>query len=311
MVKNNIKAPLVSIIVPFYNSERTLEKCLTSIEQQEYENIEIVLVNDGSKDKGLEIAKNYAQKYKNIKIFSQKNLGVAVAKERGVECSTGDYITFVDSDDYILPTYISDYIAAICKYDCDICISGYSTLKNGNLKKHLLSNRSFSIQKAEAMSDLLKDGFGDFFCNKIFSRKVMRYFKLDSGKNYEDIRECYKLFQYANTFFYVSNPGYVYVIHSGSITSTPSKKNRYDLYEAKIGQYLFFKENGYNDAIKVAYPSLIEVASKYLLFCGKLRNRSYDNMAKKIIYEAKLQDISSYKLKVLVILIKIWEGRKW
>lgn len=306
MIKNISVIPLVSIIVPIYNSEKTLDRCLTSINQQKYENLEVVLINDGSTDRSFEIAKKYARKTGKIKIFSQKNLGVAVAKENGVKYSTGDYITFVDSDDYILPNYISDFVAAVYKSHCDICVSGYYTLEDKKLKKHLLSDSFFSFNKKEAMSNLLKDGFGDFFCNKFFSRKVMNHFKLEHGKNYEDIRECYKLFEYANVFSYVPSLNYIYVLHLGSITSTLSQQNRYDLYEAKLKQYMFFKNIGYVNAEIIAYPSLLEASLKYLLFCGKLRNKSYDIIAWKLISKAKLKSIPSIRLKILIILFKIW-----
>ena len=96
----------ISVLVPIYNAEKYIEKCLDSIVNQTYENIEIVLIEDGSTDNSLEIIKEYSKQDKRIKIISIKNNGVADARNKALENATGDYVTFVDSDDYVEKDYV-------------------------------------------------------------------------------------------------------------------------------------------------------------------------------------------------------------
>lgn len=98
---NNLNNPLVSIIVPVYNTQNYIELCLSSLVQQSYENIEIILVNDGSTDNSLSICNIFAIKDSRIKIITQENTGVNQARINGFRQSTGEYIMFVDSDDYV------------------------------------------------------------------------------------------------------------------------------------------------------------------------------------------------------------------
>ena len=101
-----MKEPLISIIVPIYRVEEYLDKCLSSIINQTYKNLEIILVNDGSDDNSIKIAKKYAKKDERIKIIEEDNKGLSCARNTGINASTGKYITFVDSDDFIEENYI-------------------------------------------------------------------------------------------------------------------------------------------------------------------------------------------------------------
>lgn len=114
---------LVTIVVPVYNVEKYLNKCLTSIINQDYANKEIILIDDGSKDNSLIICKEFQKKYKNIKVIEQENLGVSVARNKGIEKANGDWICFVDSDDYMEPNMISKMIENTRKEDFDILIT--------------------------------------------------------------------------------------------------------------------------------------------------------------------------------------------
>lgn len=118
----------LSIIIPVYNGEKTIEKCITSIVNNDYKNIEIIVVNDGSKDRTLEILESIQKKETRLKIISQKNSGVSKARNTGIKNSTGDYIFFVDSDDYIEKSSIKFLMANIENYD--ILIFGYQAVEN-------------------------------------------------------------------------------------------------------------------------------------------------------------------------------------
>ena len=121
--KNKINEPLITIIVPVYNGEKYIDQCINSILNQEYKNIELILVNDGSKDNSKLILDNWAKRESKIKVIHQENSGVSVARNKGIEMAQGSYITFVDVDDYVAKDYISYYYNLIKEYDAQIALT--------------------------------------------------------------------------------------------------------------------------------------------------------------------------------------------
>lgn len=126
------KRPVVSIIIPIYNGEKYLDICFKSILNQEYKNIEVIVVNDDSTDGSLKILQKYKKKYSNFVIINQKNTGQAIARNNGIKKATGDYLTFLDQDDYLDVDYISTLVNSI--EDNDILITGYKRVDvNGKI----------------------------------------------------------------------------------------------------------------------------------------------------------------------------------
>ena len=125
---------LISVIVPVYNSEKYLKECINSILHQTYENIEIIIINDGSTDNSLLISQELQKEDKRIKIINQKNSGVSYSRNKGIQEATGEYIMFVDSDDFIVQNYIELMYKEITKNNYDACISGM-TFCDKNRKK--------------------------------------------------------------------------------------------------------------------------------------------------------------------------------
>ena len=114
----------ISIIVPVYQAEKYISKCIESIVNQTYKNLEIILVDDGSTDRSGEICDEYGKKDNRIVVVHNKNKGVSVARNCGLDIATGDYITFVDSDDYIDLQMYSEMMKVVEKYSCDVVYSG-------------------------------------------------------------------------------------------------------------------------------------------------------------------------------------------
>lgn len=120
-----MKYPLFSVIVPVYNCQNVLDRCLDSITSQIETNIEVIVVDDGSVDNSWQKMKQYADKDKRIKIFRQENKGVSAARNYALDKAKGDYITFVDADDYLEKNYISELYGAICEYNADISLCAF------------------------------------------------------------------------------------------------------------------------------------------------------------------------------------------
>lgn len=115
-----MKYPLISIIIPIYNSDKYLQRCIDSVLAQDYSNIEIILVDDGSKDKSPTICDTYATQNKNIITLHIPNGGASLARRKGIEIAKGQYLSFVDSDDYVTKNYISALYTAIQKYHTQV-----------------------------------------------------------------------------------------------------------------------------------------------------------------------------------------------
>ena len=127
-----MKKELISIIVPVYNSEKYLERCLSSIIKQTYYNLEIIIIDDGSSDESLAIAKKHSHTDSRIRVISKDNEGVSKTRNRGLEESNGKYICFVDSDDYISPSHIDDLYTSVCNHNASVAVCKFANVFNKN-----------------------------------------------------------------------------------------------------------------------------------------------------------------------------------
>lgn len=171
---------LISIIMPIYNAEKYLNRSIESIMNQTYNNIEIILVNDGSNDNSLEICTNYQEKDNRIKLINQGNKGVSFARNRGIDEANGDYIMFIDSDDYIEKNMIEDMVAKITKDDIDLVISGIKMnyIRNGQVvgeERYQLKDKMYSIK--EMLNAILIDIDLICICGpccKLYKREILK-----------------------------------------------------------------------------------------------------------------------------------------
>lgn len=213
----------VSIIVPIYNCEKYLNKCLESLYKQTYSNIEIILVNDGSTDDSEKICMNYAKKYNNFKYYFKSNSGAADTRNYGLKVATGDYILFVDSDDYIDKNYVEIIYAKLIKNKVDIVVTGLTEVSEDGsvIKRVLYSEYDKNIFLKEFLNDFINNAY--FTCVKtLFKKEILtQYFNINL-KFGEDIFFAYNLFKNSK-ICYVANAGYYYVQNNQSIT------HQYDL----------------------------------------------------------------------------------
>ena len=214
------KNPLISVIVPVYNAEKYIDRCIESILTQTYPYYEIILVNDGSSDYSLFLLKQYERDYKNIKVFTQKNQGPGMARNLGIKKSKGEYITFVDSDDYIEDDYLKNLISEIG--DCDISLCGY---------KRLDQNLNPIDQKVPCGKPIDLFKFVSTCC-KLYKRKLLvdNHVLFPKERIGEDI--CFSLlcYSYVNKVKYVTKCNYVIVTNLESLTHTIGNKNKAELF---------------------------------------------------------------------------------
>ena len=129
-LNNNFIKDLITVIVPVYNVEKYLEQCVDSILNQTYKNIEIILVDDGSKDKSGQLCNEFSNKYSQIKTIHKKNAGLGMARNSGLKIANGEYIAFVDSDDWLAPQALKNLYDSMTKFNCDYCKGGFQKVND-------------------------------------------------------------------------------------------------------------------------------------------------------------------------------------
>ena len=237
--------PLISLIIPCYNAEQTLEKCLSSVVTQSYSNLEIIIIDDGSTDGSPKIYENFQNQDKRIKIFKQDNSGVSKTRNKGVKEATGAYICFVDSDDWVEPDYCSELYYLLLKENADIAIieASYED-ENGTVVFNKPISEEKVIDGKRALALLLED-------NVIQSHPWGKLYKVSFLKNvrfpenlkcFEDYSTLFKVFDKAVKVVKSNKKLYHYIQHEDSLSHDLSPKTAYYFYLA-IMEVLKFWES--------------------------------------------------------------------
>lgn len=263
----------ISIVVPVYNSEKFLEKCVDSLINQTIENKEIVLVNDGSTDGSQEIIDRYVEKYPDmIKCVKQENAGQAVARNVGIENASGEFIAFLDSDDYMEKNAYEVAVKKAEAEDLDVVCFDFFEIINGQKvqKKHYFFEVD-DVVKKYIISETSP-------CNRVIRRKVLidNNIRFLENKIYEDLATIPTLAKYTKKIGYIPDRLYDYVIRENSTM-------RYTTYNSKIEDIFYATEKLYNDFKDTEYVEELEyIYIEHLLHAASLRFFSYKEGIKNI-----------------------------
>ncbi len=181
------KNDIVSIIIPIYNAEDSLHNCIESILDQTYRQIELILVNDGSTDGSKDICDYYASLDWRLKVIHQQNAGPSSARNRGIESATGDYIQFVDADDYIKPLMTETLVQTMTE-NVQLVICGYQSIHFTGLQKYIPTITGI-YQKNDFMQHIglfYKDILLPSPCNKLYSAALINHFQLRFPENIKE-----------------------------------------------------------------------------------------------------------------------------
>ncbi|MCQ5146274.1 glycosyltransferase family 2 protein [Enterocloster bolteae] len=252
----------ISIVLPIYNVEKYLDECVQSVLNQSYANFELILVDDGSTDGSQMLCEQYKKKDKRIVVIHQKNGGLSSARNTGIKCAHGKYITLIDSDDYVAYDYIEKLYDAIVENSADISMCDFQKVAEGSKLKEIkipyqIKNKHLIFDKEETIKEVYNEKFhGIDFVSwaKMYKLELFRtnsiYFP--EGKLHEDAFTTYKLFYLSEKIAYIDEPLYFYRIRNGSITSTFSIK-RLDMIQATREEYRFFEGAGNYELMKLAF----------------------------------------------------------
>ena len=231
----------VSVIVPVYNVEAYLEKCLDSLVNQTLKDIEIIVVDDGSPDNSEKIIKKYAKEYQCIKAFKKENGGLSDARNYGIKKATGEYLAFVDSDDYVTTDmYEKMYEKAVSgNFDMVVCDLDYVYPDRVVRAYSNLKTDTTDIKKT--MLNIYPSAW-----NKIFKRKLFNELEFKKGVWFEDVEFIYRMLPKIKTIGVIHEPFYEYLQREGSITRKKDKRI-YHYLENMDGLVKYYHENNYYD----------------------------------------------------------------
>lgn len=238
------KRPLITVVVPIYNVEAYLDECVQSILKQTYHNLEIILVDDGSPDRCGEMCDWYAQRDARVKVIHQENRGLSGARNAGIDIATGEYITFVDSDDYLREDMIEALHMESVQHGAEMVTAAFESFsEDGRKATNPHGGKIFVYSKEEALDCFL---FNDYLTpcvwGKLYAISVWKDVRCPEGKLFEDQFTTYKLIDRCKKIIYDTTPRYYYRKRVGSIGHSTFSKRTYDLYDAIHEEYDYISQ---------------------------------------------------------------------
>lgn len=241
------KTPKISIVIPVYNVERYIGKCLSSLLEQTFQDFEIIAVNDGSTDESLKILRQFEKEYDCIKVLDQENRGISEARNRGMELASGEYLCFVDSDDFTAPCYLQRLYELCEENKADIagCSYYFRFVEKDFVVQYPFRCKGVFTRK-KAIKKLLHDcSVQSLVWNKLFKRSLF----VDNGicfqtMCFEDLAVMNRVFAKANRVAITNQPLYYYNKHSGSTLAVMSAKKINDFIRSICMVRTFLQDTG-------------------------------------------------------------------
>lgn len=298
-----VKNILISVIVPIYNTETHLRECIDSILHQSYKNLEILLINDGSRDSSGKICDSYIEVDSRIRVVHQANKGLSGARNLGISLSKGKYLTFIDSDDVIHRDYIKTLYEYSNRADISICyVSKFDNTKpplenNLNPISHTYSGRQMSEFLFHEKLGLITV----IATNKLYKRSIWSDIRFPLGKLHEDCAIMHKILNRASRIQLIQCEMYFYRQHENSITSNRTFESLRDEYDALSDQVIFFSKQNQMSLVRNANRS------RKALFLNKELNINWETWRKYTVKEIIHDDLRT-KIKIRLLFKKF---RSW
>ncbi|MDD5952774.1 MAG: glycosyltransferase [Oscillospiraceae bacterium] len=256
----------ITLILPVYNVQDYLPRCLLSIDRQTFRDFRVIAINDGATDRSPEILRDFAEKHPYCTVVHQENQGLAAARNTGLSLADGEYIAFVDSDDFLAPTFLQELYDACEKNDADIaccfCYYYYEELK----KRVVHPFRCHGVyDRQQAIKKLLQDlQVQSYAWNKLYKRTLFS----DNHITYptmafEDLATTHRLFQHARRVAVIDRPLYYYVQRKTSILKTPNPKKINDFIRAAASVRISLAQSGDFPQYRRAYSDLCRKTNFY------------------------------------------------
>lgn len=264
--------PKISCIIPVYNAEKYLRRCLDTVCSQIYPNVEIILIDDGSFDNSGNICDTYADKYHNIKVSHISNGGASLARKIGLDMSTSEYVTFMDSDDYISKDYISTLYENMIKYEVSISACNVKRVKEGDEGVNIVNRFDEQLLSFDKiMSRFFKYEFWGL-CGKLYHKTIFNDIYFPKATLSEDYVIMMQLFTKERAMAYTDSPLYCYEYHENSLSHQKLSKRAFEEFENTLYVYELVKEQAPQYS-QLALMNVVETSVKLLLMGDvELRN---------------------------------------
>ena len=305
---------LISIIVPVYNTEKYLKRCIESLIHQTYSNLEIILINDGSKDHSKEICLEFSKKDKRIHYLEQTNQGAASARNFGIKQAKGAYIGFVDSDDVISLDMFSTLYHNLVTYQADLSIC--EVVRFQKETSFTNSNHIAIYDVKEALQVLLEDKkICSYSVNKLCKKELLQNVQYPIGKLQEDVGTVYQFITNAKKIVYSDSKLYGYYTRENSVTTSISEKFIYDYFEmiekrAKDLKKYNIDEDITLNRVNVILGMFIDLSqNKHLLKNQQLKqfiNQKYQELKKLNTTSIQKRNTKKHNLLIRILL---WNRR--
>lgn len=292
---------MVSIIVPVYNVEKYLDRCVDSIINQSYKDLEIILVDDGSKDSSGSICDEYLLLDKRIKVVHKENGGLSDARNVGIDRALGDFVCFVDSDDFIHPEMVERLVKAqedncadmvVCNF-CWIEESETEFYKNNNV----LTNNYEVFYGEDVRKQLyLNNIITAISCCKLFKKEIFATLRYPVGKLHEDEFVIHYILDKCNVSVYLEDKLYFYLKHENSISNRKTSKNIFDAIEAYDDRWKFYKSK--NDfymtgkSLAILFELIFGACRVNSVLCESDKKNIISLMRKKMFFAVKYRALS-------------------
>lgn len=277
---------LVSIIVPIYGVEEYLNQCVDSIVNQTYKNTEIILVDDGSPDKCPEICDAFAKKDKRIKVIHKKNGGLSDARNAGIDYAQGEYLVFIDSDDWIEITMIEHLLSTCKKYDVKLASCARCIMDEDYVSSVAFNGKERVYTAEEALNEVFSGKSMDVAAwDKIYARNLFDGIRFPVGENNEDIAVFYKIIDMAGTVAHTGTVEYCYRNRPGSITKLKYSIDSRKVIEKNLDSIEVFVDKNYPNCMsslqRYKTMNIYALLNKYIKCKGTKKTPEYEYLMNK------------------------------
>lgn len=289
---------LISIVVPVYNVEKYLKKCVESIFLQTYSNYELILVDDGSTDNSGKICDDFFEKDTRVKVIHQTNQGLSGARNTGIAEAKGEYITFIDSDDYVQDIYLEKLLEMIITYDADMAICLPCKFYDG--ERPIVESFDVNLTEIFAPQDALESMLyrkkvNSYAWGKLYKKELFEIIRFPEKKLFEDTRTLYKIYHISKRIAFNPARLYFYYQRQGSIVNSQFNKKKLEQVTANEEILEFVKHN---------YPDIQKAAiSKYFVAAADI----YRQIPKDVEYKAEKDYVQGILLQYRKI---VWKDKK-
>ena len=309
--ENGYMTEKITVIVPVYNVEHYLEKCLDSLIDQTYKNLEIIVVNDGSTDNSGTICQEYAQKDDRIVYIEKENGGLSDARNVGLDKMTGSYVTFVDSDDWVESDYVEVLYNKLIESQADVSVGNYYSYNEDERMYYFHINGDSYYEKVYDNVSIFENLYESkemknfaliSACGKLYKAKLFDYIRFDRGKLGEDGYMNQKLYLLVQKVIYINQGLYAYRQRSGSITKTWTEKWMHALVDAMSERITLLANMGYPLEKHLAvYRQMLEVSLANGQVSGLSNTATYKEfeMKRTLLNQLSIQESSEKKAVVL------------